>query len=212
METATPTKTKKAKAPIVIGIILCLILIPILIVNVTIIIQSYSKPDKIPGFMGYKPFIVLSGSMEPEFYAGDVVIVKEVSPETLKKADIIAFREGEAVITHRIYDIKEIDGQRLFTTKGDNNNVDDGNAILGNLIEGMYLKKVSGLGNIAMFMQTTAGMIVFIMIPLMIFVVYDVFRRRYYYKREKSQNEKMQDELEQMRKQLEEAQTQKKQD
>ncbi|MBR3620807.1 MAG: hypothetical protein IKN56_04805, partial [Clostridia bacterium] len=41
---------------------------------------------------GYKAYIVLSDSMKAtDFEAGDVVVVKEVEPSTLKAGDIITF-------------------------------------------------------------------------------------------------------------------------
>ena len=47
----------------VFSILLCVVFIPLLLVNVTLIAKSYIHPDQVPDFMGYKPFIVLSGSM-----------------------------------------------------------------------------------------------------------------------------------------------------
>ncbi len=140
-----------------ISILLCVILIPILVINLTLIVKSFVSPDKVPNFMGYKPFIVLSGSMEPVFASGDLVLVKEVPSDRLKEGDIIAFREGNAVVTHRILTIAEEDGTRRYVTKGDNNNVEDSIAITDEMIEGVYLQKVDGLGNAAMFMQTPLG-------------------------------------------------------
>ena len=101
----------------VISIILLIILIPILLINGVILINSYIKPNEVPSFLGWKPFIVLSGSMETEIYAGDLAVVKEVDTNTLKKGDIIAFKSGDIVITHRIYDIVQEDGITKYITK-----------------------------------------------------------------------------------------------
>ena len=46
-----------------VGIVLCVVFIPLLLINVTLIVKSYTNPNDVPDFMGYKPFIVLSGSM-----------------------------------------------------------------------------------------------------------------------------------------------------
>jgi len=188
-----------------ISILLCVILIPILVINLTLIVKSFVSPDKVPNFMGYKPFIVLSGSMEPVFASGDLVLVKEVPSDSLKEGDIIAFREGNAVVTHRILTIAEEDGTRRYVTKGDNNNVEDSIAITDEMIEGVYLQKVDGLGNAAMFMQTPLGMIVFIALPLILFILYDIFRRRHYERREKERTREMEEELARMRQKMAES-------
>ena len=86
-------------------VVICLLII-ILAINVSVIIQAKTNPDKVPGIFGYKPFIVLSGSMESEIQVGDLVLVKEVDTSTLKENDIIAFRDKEDVVTtHRWFKI-----------------------------------------------------------------------------------------------------------
>jgi signal peptidase len=52
------------------------ILIIVLLINFTIIIKSKTSKDKVPSVFGYKPFIVLSGSMQPNIKIGDLVFVK----------------------------------------------------------------------------------------------------------------------------------------
>jgi len=186
----------------VVGILLCVVLIPILIINLTLIVKSFTSPEKVPDFMGYKPFIVLSGSMEPVFASGDLVLVKEISADSLKEGDIIAFREGNAVVTHRIMTITAEDGVRQYITKGDNNNVEDRIAVTDDKIEGKYLLNVDGLGNAGMFMQTPLGMVIFIALPMILFILYDIFRRRYYERREKQRTREMEEELARMRQKI----------
>lgn len=55
----------------------------------------------IPGLFGIRPYVVYSGSMEPEIPTGAVVFTKEgeFSP---KKGDIITFHNGDTVVTHRV--------------------------------------------------------------------------------------------------------------
>ena len=67
---------------IIKGIIICLLSI-ILLINVYVIIQAKSKPNLVPSIFGYKPFIVVSGSMETKLHVGDLVIIKNVDPSTL---------------------------------------------------------------------------------------------------------------------------------
>ena len=195
-------KIKKA-----ISIIVVLILIPILLMSIVILVDSYTHPNEVPSFFGWKPFIVLSGSMETQISAGDIVVVKEIDTNELKKGDIIAFKDGNIVITHRIDEVTEIDGKTQYITKGDNNNTQDIGYVSPEQIEGVFKFKVSRLGNLAMFIQTPLGMIVCLSIPIIIIILLQTADS----KKEKEElvaklnkQSKMEEEIEKLKKQNEE--------
>ena len=61
--------------------------------------------------IGLDIYVVLSGSMEPEYQTGSVIYVKEADPEELEVRDVITFRlDEDTIATHRIIEITEIDG------------------------------------------------------------------------------------------------------
>lgn len=195
-------KIKKA-----ISIIAILILLPILLMSIVILVDSYTHPDEVPSFFGWKPFIVLSGSMETQISAGDIVVVKEIDTNELKKGDIIAFKDGNIVITHRIDEVTEIDGKTQYITKGDNNSTQDIGYVLPEQVEGVFKFKIARLGNIAMFIQTPLGMIVCLSIPIIIIILLQTADD----KREKEElvaklnkQSKMEEEIEKLKKQNEE--------
>ena len=195
-------KIKKA-----ISIIVILILLPILLISIAILVDSYTHPDEVPSFFGWKPFIVLSGSMETQISAGDIVVVKEIDTNELKKGDIIAFKDGNIVITHRIDEVTEIDGKTQYITKGDNNNTQDIGYVLPEQVEGVFKFKIARLGNIAMFIQTPLGMIVCLSIPIIIIILLQTADS----KKEKEElvaklnkQSKMEEEIEKLKKQNEE--------
>lgn len=66
---------------------------------------------------------ISSGSMEPVYYEGDVVLIKKVDPHQLEVGDIIVFEaEGGGIpIVHRIVEVVKEEGTLYFATKGDNN-------------------------------------------------------------------------------------------
>ncbi len=163
----------------IIGIIVCIFLTLIIIVNGTMIVKSYIYPDKVPDFLGYKPFIVLSGSMEPTILTGDLVLTKEIAAETIAKNDIITFKiDKDTVVTHRVTEVVNEDGALSFLTKGDANTGSDASVVKPENLEGKYLGRVGGLGRFAMFLQTPIGMLIFVVTPLCLFIVYDVVGRR----------------------------------
>ena len=184
------------------SIIILIILLPILFVNSVILIDSFIHPDEIPSFFGWKPFIVLSGSMESEICSGDLAIVKEIDATTIKKDDVIAFKQGEIVTTHRVIEIIQEDGITKYKTKGDNNNAEDNGYVLPEQVEGLYQFKVAKLGNLAMFTQTPIGMIICVSIPvgLLIFM-----QKKDSNNKETSDKEKdLQKEIERLKRQNEE--------
>ncbi len=70
--------------------------------------------------------VVGSGSMRPVIQKGDLVLVKKVKPNTLKKDDILVFNHEGITVVHRIIEIKTQNGEPVFYTKGDaNKNADD---------------------------------------------------------------------------------------
>ena len=75
-------------------------------------------------FETQKPVMaVVSGSMEPTFYKGDLIISKGVPVESLEVGDVIVFRnpiKGIDVV-HRIMDVQQGNHHLYFYTKGDNN-------------------------------------------------------------------------------------------
>jgi len=98
--------------------------------------------------------VVVSGSMEPVFYRGDVVVIEktnlfgiqEVNPTDLKVGDIVIYNATwfpEPVI-HRIISIQTgSDGQKYYVTKGDNNPKPDPSLVS----TGQVQAKVVSIGN-----------------------------------------------------------------
>lgn len=141
------------------------ILIIVLLINFTIIIKSKTSKDKVPSVFGYKPFIVLSGSMQPNIKIGDLVFVKSSKVENLNVNDIIAFKTNDnTVTTHRIIDIDTTTkGERCFITKGDSNNVKDDELVCKNNLEGKMVKRIPKLGKFISFIQQPLGFLIMMM-------------------------------------------------
>ena len=165
---------KKVKKRFSLIYFLTLLILLVLAVSiVTILIKAVIYPDKIPDFLGYKPMIVMSGSMEKELYKGDLAIVKIVDVDSLKENDIIAFRNSDnTVTTHRIIKINNSNEKISFVTKGDNNNSRDENVVKSSSVEGVYLYKLKGMGNVLMFLQKSIGLVVSLLIIISVGMVW----------------------------------------
>lgn len=211
----TPKKensSKRSKVFTVIGIVMCVILVPILVVNVTMIIQGLTNPGKVPGVFGYSPMIVMSPSMETAIYEGDLIVIKNVDPSEINENDVISFYTPKRyrgsneyeITTHRcIKVIENADGTRTFYTRGDNNFEDDPwnetEPVTSSDVVGLYVFRVPGFGNIAMWLQSTPGLIVCIAVPIILLVGYDLIMKKRYDKKKKTDTDALLAELEELR-------------
>ncbi|MGM0837355.1 MAG: signal peptidase I SipW [Bacillota bacterium] len=79
-----------------------------------------------PAFMGYQVKAVLSGSMEPAFLTGSIIAIKlDDKQASYDVGDVITFHLDGKLITHRIIELKNKNGQAVYKTKGDNNDGPD---------------------------------------------------------------------------------------
>lgn len=72
--------------------------------------------------------VVLSGSMEPAFHRGDLLLLTHDRESPIRVGDIVVFKiDGRDIpIVHRVLKVHEKeDGTAKYLTKGDNNSIDD---------------------------------------------------------------------------------------
>ena len=200
-------KTSTAhKVLTIIGIVLCILLIPILLINLTLIAKSYLNKDEVPNIAGTTPLIVLTDSMYPIIESGDLIICEGAQPEDIQVGDVIAFFDpagnGTAIVTHRVLEVTEQSGQLAWRTKGDNNNTEDRLLVTADKLVAVYEgTRIPGFGNVALFMQSTPGLIVCVVCPILLLVGYDMLRRKLYEKSNKQDTDKLLAELEELRRQ-----------
>ena len=193
----------KQKFLTILGTVLCVILLPILIINLTLIAKSYINEDEVPSVGGVFPMIVLTDSMYPVIESGDLILCHTLEAEEVKVGDVITFYDpmgnGTSVVTHRVLEISEKDGRPQFITKGDNNNVEDQVPVDAEDLIGIYQKRIPKAGNVAMFMQTTPGLILCVVCPIILLVGYDMLRRKKYEKTKQQDTDALLAELEALR-------------
>ena len=196
--------TTSHKVKTVIGTILCILLVPVLIINCTLIIKGLTDKESVPDVAGTFPLIVLTDSMYPEIQSGDLIICNTIDADEVKEGDVISFFDpagnGTTIITHRVTKIIEENGEIEYKTKGDANNTADALLVSDDDLVGIYKFRIAGLGNFAMFLQKPIGMVIFILLPIIFFVTYDILRRRQITKQEHRKNEELEEELRELRK------------
>lgn len=140
-----------AKARKTSGVIRWILLIAI-VISIGIGVLS-SRPEKNGGMpmpFGIGVAVVKSGSMEPELYKGDLLVVNKVS--SVAVGDVIMFKSDGLLTVHRIV---EINGEQI-TTRGDANNAND-NPITNSDVIGKVLFGIPGVGTVVEKTKTPMG-------------------------------------------------------
>lgn len=106
--------------------------------------------NRLPMPFGYGAAVVLSGSMEPELSAGDLVIVGDGGP--IEAGDVVVYQDGGVLVVHRVV---EIDGD-LMVTKGDANNVADA-PVAVSAVKGEMLASIPFLGTVVSWLKSPVG-------------------------------------------------------
>lgn len=213
MSEQTQTKSKVLSSLDIVGLALIVLFIPIIIINFILVIKGAVHPEEVPMVFNSAPLIVISDSMNIDketntgaFNKGDLIIVNKVNPDDLEKGDIIAYitKEGD-VVTHRITDVLEKDGQRVFETKGDQSPGYDYYAVKYSQIVGEYRGvRFAKLGDLAMFLQEPAGVIVVLGIPLVGIMALDIVGKQKETKASREKTAELEAELKRLKKVQEE--------
>lgn len=129
----------------------------------------------VPNVNGYMLYTVLSGSMEPEFSAGSLIAVVKAEPIGLKVGDVITFNNAEEsdsrIITHRIEEIVDENGQRAFRTRGDANDVSDERLVKPDDVLGRQVIDIPYAGYLSEFSKTRQGLIIMVIIPALLIII-----------------------------------------
>ena len=170
-------KALKKGASILIRILLwAVILLAALFAFTTLATKDSSH---VASLAGYTPLSVVSDSMAPTFNAGDLIIIRSCDPATLQEGDIITFHtiinNEFALNTHRIAEIDDQGGARSYVTKGDNNEIADVHMITDGDIVGKFVTRLPKFGRVVEFLSSSTGFLLVIVLPLLIFFIYQVY-------------------------------------
>lgn len=166
-----------------------IIFILIIFISIIILMQRITNNEK--GFLGLRIFRVQTGSMTPKYNIGDVILVKEKDINKITVGEDVTYwgttgtMKGK-LVTHQVIEIEEIDGQKVFHTKGIANNTEDP-VIYGKQINGTVLGKLYVL---TLFTLALSNKYIFYfcgILPLTLFIFF-VFLRGNIKKFEKYKN------------------------
>lgn len=144
----------------------------------------------------------------------DLIFVSGSDFQDLQVGQIITFFEANdrgdrtgKVVTHRIIEVTQKDSAVAYRTKGDANNTIDKVLVRPQNVIGVYKNRVAKLGALVLFLQKPWGMLIFIGVPVLAFLAYDIVRRQRSAKKSGKVDE-LEDELERLRKRVAEMENQ----
>ena len=139
-------------------------------------VTTFDRADR--SVFGYSAFIVLSDSMKAtDFDAGDLVIIKQTDPSTLKEGDIISFQSPDEanygeIVTHKIREVTtDEDGNPGFVTYGTTTDSNDQGIVTYNLVIGKYKGHIPNVGTFFQFLKTVPGYFICIFTPFFILIL-----------------------------------------
>lgn len=127
---------------------------------------------------GYSLLKVSTGSMEPTLQTGSIIIVKATDADDIKTGDIICFYSRDPNIygipnTHRVNEITEDNGRRVFVTKGDANYEVDEYLVYDEDIVGAYVTDITASEKVASVIASRYFYFFVLLIPLCLVVFFE---------------------------------------
>ena len=185
-ESAKQRYKKIAKAFDYVGKIISSALLVILVLVGIFLVYYLVSAKKLSTDPNYEPklslYTIVSGSMEPNIRVYDVVLDSSVSdPASIKVGDVITFKSTASIskdltVTHRVVDIKLVNGKYEYVTKGDwNPAIDSDTAKFENVI-GKVILRFPQLGRVQFFLSTRMGWFLVVLLPAMGVIVYDIIK------------------------------------
>lgn len=168
----------------IVNIVIDIIVVLILAVSVLIVTLSLtSKSSGVPNIFGVAPLSVQTDSMEDTINVGDLIFSEVTNDPSYEyqKGDIVTFStqiNGESAFnTHRIVEVVKDENITYYRTQGDNVAEPDSELQTSSTIVAKYTgNKIAGLGNILSFIRTQLGFFLCVLLPMIIFFIYEAIR------------------------------------
>ena len=170
----------------IVNVFVDILVVLIMMVSIIVVMLSLtSKSSGVPNIFGIAPLSVQTESMEDTINPGDLILcsLTEIDDE-FQKDDIVTFPielNGEQVLnTHRIVEVVEDNNIIYYRTQGDNEETNpepDKDLQTASTIVAKYTgTKIPGLGNVLSFIRTQLGFFLCILLPMIIFFIYEAVR------------------------------------
>ena len=149
---------------VIIVIMLCLVLMG----NIVNIMAQKNGRAGDHNFFGMYYGVIISGSMSGTIEVNDMIFA--FKQDEYKVDDIITFKHGKSLTTHRIVDITD----EGFITKGDANNTEDKEPVKAEDIVGKVVLVIPKIGVVMEYMQKPIGMLALILLGFGVLIIPEI--------------------------------------
>ena len=125
----------------------------------------------------YNAYIIVSQSMTPVIRVNDAIITKRVDATDIKVGDVVTYLSENPeypgiMITHRVIEKNQVNGEYYFVTKGDYNNIADPLTVKESQIYGKVVMRIPKIGFIQVILSNYMGWVLMIGVPALAIVSY----------------------------------------
>lgn len=170
----------------IVNIVVDILVVLILMVSILVVMLSLTtKSSGVPNIFGIAPLSVQTASMEDTINPGDLIFCDVAEDEEeYQKGDIVTFPieiNGEKVLnTHRIVEVVKDENITYYRTQGDNKETnpepDEELQSSSTIVAKFTGTKLAGWGNVLSFIRTQLGFFLCILLPMIIFFIYEAVR------------------------------------
>ena len=216
-----PEKSKGAKIAMkIVNIVINILIVVVLLTSILVATLALSSKanNGVPSIFGYSFHTIQSPSMEGgsdkyeggDYYVGDLVIGKATNcnpKEVFEVGDIVVYTtqnddtpDGVNMICHRVIEREQDDnGTFFYITKGDNSSLEDPDPhTAAEIVSVCYSHDYQGavwkgFGNFLDYIRTPQGFFLVVLLPMIIFFLYEIVRvvmNALVYKKTKAQDQK----------------------
>lgn len=167
-------KISENKTLRIIGNILYYVLVVlVLLILAVVILQRVTNNNASIG--GIRIFNIVTESMVPEYKVGDILVSKSIEPSEIEVGDDLVYLGEKGsfqgkIVTHRVIEIEQQDGEYKFHTKGIANTEEDP-VVSENQVYGIIIYKAHILSFISKIINNLYGFYFLIFVPLTVLII-----------------------------------------
>ena len=190
-ESKNPNAKKAWKVLKIIGNIFLWIFVAFSVFVTILAFAAQGDRDGIPTIGGVSFFSVTTNSMEPNIMQGDLIINKKLTTEeemqNLKEQTVITFLMDDIngdgnrdFNTHRIIEVRGSGADTVYITRGDNEEANiysqTETVPYRDVVRVWNGTRIPGVGKFLSFLQTPNGFLIVIVIPLVLFFLFELIK------------------------------------
>lgn len=177
--TAKTRKTMKTVGT-TISVLLCVVLLPLLVFNLIIVLKGAINPDEVPSVFGLTPIVEATENMSENssIKKNDLVIVRdlELAGSEAVGSVVAVLDENGTVRLVKIVDVATNGESAKYAVMADKDTA--AQSVGADEIIGVMSARIALVGGAILFAHTPLGIVLFIGVPALAFVLYDVISKR----------------------------------